>query len=221
MKILSNFILQLLKQSESEIVFLINLTGNSEEAVVQNVTGNVIEAPIRTHLSSTLFSTLQRPETYVGDLSVLDPELVELIERVVDKKQFTVVTVPVFKHKSKCFVVFLSSLYSITIYYSCWCKEDIKNTTSAIFSMFNQPDKRQGFSNEICDGNVSFFSTNISQHIGGGRRDAIERTVSFTFVSGEEIIFQFRGFKRFVPWCYVGSQKVDECGTMFVISFRW
>lgn len=70
---------------------------------MQTVNWNILEAPLRTHLSSTLFSTLQRPETYVGDLGAIDAEIQELIERVVDKKHFTVVTVPVFKQKSKKF----------------------------------------------------------------------------------------------------------------------
>lgn len=85
------------------MVFLIGLTSNSEEAVVQSVNWNVLDVPIRTNLSSTLFSTLQRPETYLGDLGALDPELQGLVERVVDKKHFTVVTVPVFRQKSKRF----------------------------------------------------------------------------------------------------------------------
>lgn len=80
---------------------MISLTPNSEEAVVQTVNSDILEVPIRTHLSSTLFSTLQRPETYVGDLGAIDAEIQELIERVVNKKHFTVVTVPVFRHKSK------------------------------------------------------------------------------------------------------------------------
>lgn len=83
------------------MVFLIGLTANSEEAVVQTVNWEVLEAPIRCNLNNTLFSTLQRPETYFGDLGALDPELEELVRRVVKKKHFTVVTVPVFKHKSE------------------------------------------------------------------------------------------------------------------------
>lgn len=86
-------------------MFLISLTANSEEAVVQTVGSTILETTLRTNLNSTLFSTLQRPETYVGDLSVLDTELQELIERAVNKKQFNIVTVPVFKHKSKCFLL--------------------------------------------------------------------------------------------------------------------
>lgn len=87
------------------MAFLIGLIVNSEEAVIQTVNWNILETPVRTHLSSTLFSTLQRRETYVGDLGTIDSEIQELVQRIVDRKHFSVIVVPVFRHRSKCVTI--------------------------------------------------------------------------------------------------------------------
>lgn len=83
------------------------LTPNSEEAVVQTVNWTVLEAPARTKLSGELFVTLQRREAYVGDLGDLDPELQQFVESLVEQTNFTVVTIPIFKHKCKILLLFL------------------------------------------------------------------------------------------------------------------
>lgn len=74
---------------------------NSEEAIVQTVNADILNPPIRMTLNTSLFSTLQQPETYFADLGALDSELQQLVKCVVNREHFTAISVPVFKHKCK------------------------------------------------------------------------------------------------------------------------
>ncbi|KAJ8954395.1 hypothetical protein NQ318_011068 [Aromia moschata] len=167
-------------QSDASMVFMINLLNVSEEALVQAITGKILEPIIRTQLSEdTINNLVKYKDNCFICPEVMDPKIQGLIHEIVPEDSGEVVVVPILATERRANVPNTPKSGIFPVYLVC----------------FVNPSRDSIFISKLVNETFRYCLTLLlNTRTRGGVE--IEKTVPVFIIRGEKTIFASRRPQR-------------------------